>query len=119
MTKSTGRCAGLRPRLALAFGVALALACSPSEEARASRQAQSAASPSSEGPAGSREVVSAEVQAVVQEILDSGRHPALNWPDATGVLADLKALYAAEPDGLFWFAGDSPHPALGPERLTR
>ena len=28
------------------------------------------------------------------------------------MLPDLKALYAAEPDGLFWFAGDSAHPAL-------
>jgi murein L,D-transpeptidase YcbB/YkuD len=28
------------------------------------------------------------------------------------VLPALKALYAAEPDGLFWFAGESAHPAL-------
>ena len=30
----------------------------------------------------------------------------------TGVLPSLKALYAAEPDGLFWFAGEKAHPAL-------
>ena len=114
MTKTTGRCAGLRPRLALAFGVALALACSPSEEARASRQAQSAASPSSEGPAGSREVVSAEAQAAAQAVLDSGQHPWLAWPEVTGVLPDLKALYGVEPGRPFWFTGESAHPALEP-----
>jgi murein L,D-transpeptidase YcbB/YkuD len=55
---------------------------------------------------------SPEVQATVQGILDSGRHPALSWPEVTGLLPDLKALYAAEPDGLFWFAGEAAHPAL-------
>ncbi|HEX9188268.1 MAG TPA: L,D-transpeptidase family protein [Vicinamibacteria bacterium] len=49
---------------------------------------------------------------MVQGILDTGRHPALSWPEVAGILADLKALYASEPDGLFWFAGESPHPAL-------
>ncbi len=53
-----------------------------------------------------------EVQATVQGILDSGRHPFLAWPEVTGVLPALKTLYAAEPDGLFWFAGAVPHPAL-------
>jgi murein L,D-transpeptidase YcbB/YkuD len=48
----------------------------------------------------------------VQGVLDSGRHPWLSWPEVTGVLPDLKALYAAEPDGFFWFAGESAHPAL-------
>jgi L,D-transpeptidase YcbB len=55
---------------------------------------------------------SPEVRAAVQGVLDTGRHPALSWPELTGVLPGLKALYAAEPDGLFWFAGDSAHPAL-------
>jgi murein L,D-transpeptidase YcbB/YkuD len=55
-----------------------------------------------------------EVRATVQEILDSGRHPFLAWPDITGVLPALKTLYAAEPDGLFWFAGGTAHPALLP-----
>ncbi len=53
-----------------------------------------------------------EVQATVQGILDSGRHSYLAWPDLTGELPALKTLYAAEPDGLFWFAGGVPHPAL-------
>jgi murein L,D-transpeptidase YcbB/YkuD len=53
-----------------------------------------------------------EVGAAVRGILDSGRHPALAWPEVNGVLPSLEALYAAEPDGLFWFAGDQAHPAL-------
>jgi murein L,D-transpeptidase YcbB/YkuD len=48
----------------------------------------------------------------VAGVLDSGRHPWLKWPDVSGVLEDLKALYGAEPDGLFWHAGETPHPAL-------
>jgi len=53
-----------------------------------------------------------EVRATVQGILDSGRHPFLAWPDVTADVPALRALYAAEPDGLFWFAGSVPHPAL-------
>ena len=56
---------------------------------------------------------SPEVQAAVQGVLDTGRHPWLSWPEVTGRGSPrLKILYAAEPDGLFWFAGESPHPAL-------
>ena len=61
---------------------------------------------------GAAQAPSPEVQAAVQGVLDSGRHPSLTWPEVTGVLPGLKALYAAEPDGLFWFAGESAHPAL-------
>lgn len=53
-----------------------------------------------------------EVQAAVQGVLESGRHPSLRWPDVTASLSALRELYAAEPDGLFWFAGDEPHPDL-------
>ena len=53
-----------------------------------------------------------EVQAAVQGVLDAGRLEGLTWPDLTAVLPALKALYAAEPDGLFWFAGDTPYPDL-------
>ena len=52
------------------------------------------------------------MQAAVQSVLDTGRHPAITWPEVTGVLPDLKALYAAEPDGLFWFVGETAHPVL-------
>jgi murein L,D-transpeptidase YcbB/YkuD len=48
----------------------------------------------------------------LQGVLDSGRHALLSWPEVTGVLPALRTLYAAEPDGLLWFAGQSPHPAL-------
>ena len=53
-----------------------------------------------------------EVQAAVQGVIDAGRVPGLTFPDVPRLVPDLKALYAAEPDGLFWFAGDSAHPAL-------
>jgi murein L,D-transpeptidase YcbB/YkuD len=53
-----------------------------------------------------------EVQSAVQGVLDTGRHPWLAWPDVTGVLSGLNDLYAAEPDGLFWFAGEPAHPAM-------
>jgi murein L,D-transpeptidase YcbB/YkuD len=36
----------------------------------------------------------------------------LSWPDVSGVVPDLQALYAAEPDALFWFAGESAYRAL-------
>jgi murein L,D-transpeptidase YcbB/YkuD len=92
-----------------AFG--LVPGCSRTEEARGA-QAQATAPAAPQAPTEPSGPPSPEVQAAVQGILDSGRHPALTWPEVTGVLPDLKALYAAEPDGLFWFAGDSPHPAL-------
>jgi L,D-transpeptidase YcbB len=80
-----------------------------------------AASPSIASAASADGQPSPEARAAVQGILDSGRHPALTWPEVTGVLPALKALYAAEPDGLFWFAGDAAHPALpgALETLTR
>jgi L,D-transpeptidase YcbB len=53
-----------------------------------------------------------EASAVVQGILRGGRHPWLARPGLAGELAALKALYAAEPNGLFWFDGAAPRPAL-------
>ena len=55
---------------------------------------------------------SAEVQAAVQEVIDTGHHPWLAWPEVTNLRPVLQALYAAEADGLFWFAGDVPYPDL-------
>jgi murein L,D-transpeptidase YcbB/YkuD len=52
------------------------------------------------------------VAAVVAEVLDGGRHPWMRWPDLADVIADLRTLYGAEADGLFWFAGEKPYPAL-------
>ena len=57
---------------------------------------------------------SPEAQAAIQGVLNSGKHPWLKWQEVTGGLADLKALYAAESGGLFWFDGDKPRPALEP-----
>ncbi len=102
----------------LTAALALAAACSLVPGCRRAERA-SAAAPEASSPAAPAQAPrepagppAPEVQQAVQEILDSGRHPALTWPDVAGVLPDLKALYAAEPDGLFWFAGPEPHPAL-------
>ena len=54
----------------------------------------------------------AEVRASVARIIEGERHPLLKWPDITRFLPALTALAAAEPDGLFWFEGRQPHPAL-------
>jgi len=95
--------------LVAAFG--LTPGCRKTEEARG--QAPAAAPVAApQAPAEPAGPPSPEVQAAVQGVLDAGRHPALTWPEVTGVLPGLEALYAAEPDGLFWFAGESPHPAL-------
>lgn len=49
---------------------------------------------------------------MIQGVIAAGRVPFLTYPEVPRLVPDLKALYAAEPDGLFWFAGDSAHPAL-------
>jgi len=97
----------LRAALALVAALGLTPGCRKTEEARAPQASTGAPQPVE--PAGPP---SPEVRAAVQGILDTGRHPLLSWPEVTGVLPALKTLYAAEPDGLFWFAGDSPHAAL-------
>jgi murein L,D-transpeptidase YcbB/YkuD len=101
--------------LVAAFAAAIALAaCGRSEDAQAG--------PSSPPPAASAPAPAAvvepsgppapEVQQALHALLESRRHPWLTWPDVSGVRADLEALYKAEPDGLFWFAGNVPQPAL-------
>ena len=54
----------------------------------------------------------AEIRGAVASLIESERHPLLRWPDITRYLGVLSAVATAEPDGLFWFAGDSAHPAL-------
>jgi L,D-transpeptidase YcbB len=77
-----------------------------------------AAAPQSSAPAAPQALVepacppAPEVQAAVQGVLESRRHPSLRWPDVTGTLPALKELYTAEPDRLFWFAGETPYPDL-------
>ena len=97
--------------LALAAAVGLWPGCRAKEQPAAAQASPAALTPAE--PAGPP---APEVQAAVRGILDAGRHPWLTWPEVTGALAGLEALYAAEPDGLFWFAGEKPHPAL-PEAL--
>jgi murein L,D-transpeptidase YcbB/YkuD len=52
------------------------------------------------------------VAAAVERVLSSAEHPGLTWsriPDVAPVLAEI---YRSEPDGLFWFAGNTPYPVL-------
>jgi murein L,D-transpeptidase YcbB/YkuD len=69
-------------------------------------------------PVGVREAIAqvvpgpAEVRASVARIIEGERHPLLRWPDITRFLPALTSLAMAEPDGLFWFEGRQPHPAL-------
>jgi L,D-transpeptidase YcbB len=100
----------LTAALTLASALVLVPGCRRTEEARPAQVAPASAAQGPVEPAGPP---SPEVQAAVQGVLDSGRHPWLTGPEVTGVLPDLKALYAAEPDGLLWFAGETAHPALG------
>lgn len=92
--------------LALVTAAGLAAGCRGPERTGPAPAAVQAGPPEPPGPP------APEVQAVVQGLLEAGRHPALSWPELGGLLPGLKTLYAAEPDGLFWFAGEWPHPAL-------
>ena len=47
------------------------------------------------------------------DVVRTGRHPGLRWTDVSDVVSELRELYAAEADGLFWYAGDQPEAALG------
>jgi murein L,D-transpeptidase YcbB/YkuD len=53
-----------------------------------------------------------EVVALVDEILASGRHPALGPGGIPDVVGDLKPLYDADPDRLLWFTWTTPSPAI-------
>jgi murein L,D-transpeptidase YcbB/YkuD len=54
----------------------------------------------------------ADVAAIVARVIGSAEHPELRWPRIPDVAPTLKTLYDAEPDGLFWFAGETPYPGL-------
>jgi murein L,D-transpeptidase YcbB/YkuD len=47
-----------------------------------------------------------------EDVVRTGRHPGLRWADVGDVLPELRELYAAEADALFWYAGDQAEPAL-------
>jgi murein L,D-transpeptidase YcbB/YkuD len=52
------------------------------------------------------------VAEAVRSVLEPSRHPWLKWPDLVDVEIALRDLYGAEPDDLFWFAGQTPYPAI-------
>jgi murein L,D-transpeptidase YcbB/YkuD len=56
--------------------------------------------------------VDPDVAAAIDTVIASAHHPEMRWPDIRDVAPTLKELYAAEPDGLFWFDGTAPHPQL-------
>ena len=103
----------LTAALALVSALGLVPGCRKAEEARAAQGApapQAVAVP--QAPVEPAGPPSPEVQTAIQGVIDAGRVPGLTYPDVPRLVPDLEALYAAEPDGLFWFAGDSAHPAL-------
>lgn len=57
-------------------------------------------------------VGSTPAPSIVEEVLRTGRHPWLRWPALSDVAPALRELYGAEPDGLVWFTGERPEPAL-------
>ena len=54
----------------------------------------------------------ADVATAVAEVLRTGRHPWLRWPNLSDVAPALRDLYGGEADGLVWFAGERPDPSL-------
>ena len=54
----------------------------------------------------------AMVATSVAEVLRAGRHPWLRRPSLSDLTPALRDLYGAEADGLVWFDGDQPAPAL-------
>ena len=102
----------IRPSVLPIVVTAAAVACAacqrPAEPKSAPPSASAAALVEPAGPP------APEVQAAVQGVLDAARHPWLRWPTVSHGLPALRRLYApeAEPDGLFWFAGDKPYPDL-------
>jgi murein L,D-transpeptidase YcbB/YkuD len=57
-------------------------------------------------------VAASPVASSREEVLRTARHPGIRWPDLADVAPELRELYAAEADGLFWYAGEKPEPAL-------
>lgn len=99
----------------VALGLVLAAgACRQPGPAPSSKPAQ-AASPGASRPGLPREPAGppgADVAAAVDRVIAGAHHPQLRWPDIPDVAPVLKALYDAEPDRLFWFAGAEPYPVL-------
>jgi murein L,D-transpeptidase YcbB/YkuD len=87
----------------------LAFACGGNEEARSRTTATGTSEALPTEPGGPPNEA---IAATVEQVLGAEEHPWLEWsaiPDVVGVLEDL---YAAEPDRLLWFAGETPYPGL-------
>jgi murein L,D-transpeptidase YcbB/YkuD len=52
--------------------------------------------------------VDPDVATTLATVIGSSHHPEMKWPDIPDVAPTMKNLYAAEPDGLFWFDGTTP-----------
>ncbi|HEY7698144.1 MAG TPA: peptidoglycan-binding protein, partial [Vicinamibacteria bacterium] len=59
-----------------------------------------------------RTEVDQTIAAATDEVLAAARHPWLRWPDLRDVAPELRELYGAEPDRLFWFSGARPEAEL-------
>jgi len=82
----------------------------PAKRADTHTPALAAASPAAPvEPAGP---ASPDVASTVQNVLAEARHPWLRWPDVSDLAASIAPIYAEEPDGLFWFAGEQAYPSL-------
>jgi murein L,D-transpeptidase YcbB/YkuD len=53
-----------------------------------------------------------DVAATVEQALVAAEHPWLRWSEIPDVAPALAGLYEAEPDRLFWLAGETPYPAV-------
>jgi murein L,D-transpeptidase YcbB/YkuD len=96
--------------VALALAAVLGTDCARTQEAPAAQAPSGTAAP--RAPVEPGGPPSPEVQAAVQGVMGAGRIPDLKYGEVPRLVPDLMNLYAAEPDGLFWFAGETPHPAL-------
>lgn len=107
-----GTRSGAALALVLAATVCLAPGCRRTDEKSGApaTAASPGPAPTDAGKAGV--ALDPVVHSTGRSFLDSDYHPCLSWPEVTGVLADLEALDAAEPDSLFWFDGTIPHRAV-------
>jgi L,D-transpeptidase YcbB len=97
-------CAMSRTRIAAAaFCTGLILSGCDAADARLPAQTPPSTAAASEDP---------DVAATVATVIESARHPELTWPEIPDVAPTLREIYAAEPDGLFWFTGAAPAAGL-------
>ncbi len=63
-------------------------------------------------PAASDRAADPATAGVVDEVLETKRHPWLRWPDLADVATALDGLYGRESDRLVWFEGEEALPAV-------